>query len=87
MQRLWPGPEVELLLEPTASTTAENAARTLPLLVERQIEHAVVICSPLHFYRARWFFRQLYAGHGIHTGAGVLRAAGRRGLRQRGVGE
>ena len=32
MQNLWRGPELELVLEPTASTTAENAARTLPLL-------------------------------------------------------
>ena len=67
MQKLWPGSEVELVLEPTASTTAENAARTLPLLVERQIEHAIVVCSPLHVYRARWFFRRLYAARGIRT--------------------
>jgi len=67
MQRLWRGPEVELVLEPTAATTAENAARTLPLLVERQIEHATVICSPLHVYRARWFFRRLYAARGVRT--------------------
>jgi uncharacterized SAM-binding protein YcdF (DUF218 family) len=67
MQELWRGPEVELLLEPTASTTAENAARTLPLLLEREIEHAVVICTPPHVYRARWFFRRLYAAHGIRT--------------------
>ena len=67
MQKLWHGPQVELVLEPTASTTAENAARTLPLLAERQIDHATVICSPLHVYRARWFFRRLYATHGIRT--------------------
>jgi uncharacterized SAM-binding protein YcdF (DUF218 family) len=67
MQNLWHGPDVELVLEPTASTTAENAARTLPLLVERQIEHAIVICSPLHVYRTRWFFRRLYAARGIRT--------------------
>jgi uncharacterized SAM-binding protein YcdF (DUF218 family) len=67
MLELWDGPEVELVLEPTASTTAENAARTLPLLLERQIEHAVVICTPPHVYRARWFFRRLYAEHGIRT--------------------
>ena len=67
MQNLWRGPEVELVLEPTASTTAENAARTLPLLLDHQIEHAVVICAPPHVYRARWFFRRLYAAHGIRT--------------------
>ena len=67
MQKLWGGPKVELVLEPTASTTAENAARTLPLLLERQIEQAVVICTPPHVYRARWFFRRLYTAHGIGT--------------------
>jgi uncharacterized SAM-binding protein YcdF (DUF218 family) len=74
MQNLWPGPDVELVLEPTASTTAENAARTLPLLVERQIEHAIVVCSPLHVYRTRWFFRRLYAASGIRTTFAAPRA-------------
>jgi uncharacterized SAM-binding protein YcdF (DUF218 family) len=67
MRGLWCGPDVELLLEPTASTTVENAARTLPLLRARHIQHAIVICTPLHLYRARWFFRRLYEPHGICT--------------------
>jgi uncharacterized SAM-binding protein YcdF (DUF218 family) len=67
MLEVWDGPLIELVLEPTASTTAENAARTLPLLLERQIEQAVVICTPPHVYRARWFFRRLYTAHGIRT--------------------
>jgi len=67
MQELWHGPEVELVLEPSASTTAENAARSLPLLLERQIEHAVVICTPPHVFRARWLFRRLYGDHEIRT--------------------
>lgn len=67
MRALWGGPETELVLEPTASTTAENAARTLPPLLERGIEHATVVCTPLHVYRARWFFRRLYTSHGIRT--------------------
>ena len=67
MLELWDGPEVELVLEPTASTTAENAARTLPLLLDRQIEHAVVICTPPHVFRARWLFRRLYGDHEIRT--------------------
>ena len=54
-------------LEPTASTTAENAARTLPLLADRNIRHAVIVCAPLHLYRARWFFRRLYSARGIQT--------------------
>ena len=67
MVALWRGSETELVLEPTASTTAENAARTLPPLLERGIEHATVVCTPLHVYRARWFFRRLYTSHGIRT--------------------
>jgi uncharacterized SAM-binding protein YcdF (DUF218 family) len=55
------------VLEPTASTTAENAARTLPLVTERGIRRAVVACTPLHLYRTRWFFRRLYAARGIET--------------------
>jgi uncharacterized SAM-binding protein YcdF (DUF218 family) len=67
MRALWRGPDVELVVEPTASTTAENAVRTLPLLRKRGIEQAVVVCTPLHVYRARWLFRRLYAAHGIGT--------------------
>lgn len=67
MRALWRGPEVELVLEPTASTTAENAARTLPLLLERGIDHATVVSAPLHLYRVRWFFRPLFSKHGIRT--------------------
>ena len=60
-------PEAELLVEPTAATTAQNAARTLPLLLERGVERAVIVCAPLHRYRAGWFFRRLYEAHGIET--------------------
>lgn len=67
MRALWRGPDVELVLEPTASTTAENAARTLPLVSGRGIHRAVVVCTPLHLYRARWFFRRLYSARGIKT--------------------
>jgi uncharacterized SAM-binding protein YcdF (DUF218 family) len=67
MLDLWQGPDVELVLEPTASTTAENAGRTLPLILERNVTHAVVVCAPLHVYRARWFFRRLYGARGIET--------------------
>jgi len=67
MRTLWAGPEVELAVEPTASTTAENAARTLPFLRERGLLEAVVACTPLHLYRARWFFWRLYAARGVRT--------------------
>ncbi|TML97308.1 MAG: YdcF family protein [Actinobacteria bacterium] len=67
MRALWRHPDGELILEETASTTAENAARTLPLVRDRDIERVVVVCTPLHRYRARWFFRHLYGAHGIDT--------------------
>jgi uncharacterized SAM-binding protein YcdF (DUF218 family) len=67
MRSQWRGPDVELLVEPTASATAENAARTLPLLVERGIRRAIVVCAPLHLYRARFFFTRLYGAYGVAT--------------------
>jgi len=66
MRALWPGvPGVEVVVEETASTTAENAARTLPLLRERGVKKAIVICAPLHVPRARWIFRSVYRRHGV----------------------
>jgi len=65
MRALWRGPDAELVVEETASTTAENAARTLPLLLERGVTHAVVVCTPLHLLRARWIFRTVFGRHGV----------------------
>jgi uncharacterized SAM-binding protein YcdF (DUF218 family) len=65
MRAAWRGPAVELLLEETASTTAENAARTLPLLIERGVTEAIVVCTPLHLPRARWIFRRVYGARGV----------------------
>jgi uncharacterized SAM-binding protein YcdF (DUF218 family) len=67
MWMLWPGDPSNVVLEETASTTAENAARTLPIVRDRGIGQVTVVCTPLHLYRARWFFRRLYGPHGIET--------------------
>ena len=67
MLDLWPFNDGVVALEETASTTAENAARTLPLVRERGVDRVTVVCTPLHLYRARWFFRRLYEPHGIET--------------------
>jgi uncharacterized SAM-binding protein YcdF (DUF218 family) len=64
---LWNGPDVELVVEPTARNTAENAARTLPLLRERRIERAVVVCAPTHLARTRLLFGRLYRGSGVQV--------------------
>jgi uncharacterized SAM-binding protein YcdF (DUF218 family) len=75
MRGAWQGPDVELVVEPTATLTAENAARTLPLLVERGVERAVVVCTPLHLYRTRFFFSRLYGSAGIQARFRVARVA------------
>jgi uncharacterized SAM-binding protein YcdF (DUF218 family) len=73
MRSAWDGPDVELVVEPTASVTAENAARTVPLLLERGIARAVVVCAPLHVYRTRFLFSRLYAPRGIESAFHVAR--------------
>jgi uncharacterized SAM-binding protein YcdF (DUF218 family) len=65
MQDIWQGPDVELVLEEHATTTAENAALTVPLLLERDIGSAIVVCAPVHLIRARWIFRRIYGAHGV----------------------
>jgi uncharacterized SAM-binding protein YcdF (DUF218 family) len=66
MRELWRGsPEVEVVLEEAAATTAQNAVRTLPLLLERSVTEAVVVCAPMHLPRTRWIFRRIYGRNGI----------------------
>jgi uncharacterized SAM-binding protein YcdF (DUF218 family) len=65
MRDIWHGPDVEIVVEESATTTAENAARTLPLLLERDIHEAIVVCAPAHFIRARWIFRRIYGAHDV----------------------
>jgi uncharacterized SAM-binding protein YcdF (DUF218 family) len=74
MRTAWRGPGVELVVEPTASVTAENASRTVPLLVERAIQHAIVVCAKFHVHRARYFFSRLYGAADIETEFRVVRA-------------
>ena len=62
----WPGRrDVELVAERTARTTAENPARSLPLLLGRGVQEATVVCAPLHRLRVRYFFGGLYPRFGI----------------------
>lgn len=65
MRDIWRGADVELVLEESATTTADNAAHTLPLLLERGIRDATVVCAPAHLVRARWIFRRIYGAHGV----------------------
>jgi uncharacterized SAM-binding protein YcdF (DUF218 family) len=75
MRDAWNGPAAELVVEPTARNTAENAARTLPLLRERRVVRAVVVCTPSHLVRARVLFRRLYRGYGIELAFRAARVA------------
>jgi uncharacterized SAM-binding protein YcdF (DUF218 family) len=65
MRDAWRGPDAELVVEPTARHTAENAARTLPLLLQRGVGRAVVVCAPSHLPRTRVLFGRLYRSSGI----------------------
>jgi hypothetical protein len=58
-----------------AEHTAENAARTLPLLLERGVRRAVVVCAPPHLVRTSLLFRRLYRGSGVEVGFRVARLA------------
>jgi len=64
----WPGRrDVELVVERTARTTAENAARSLPLLLQRGVREVTVVCAPLHVVRVRYFFGGLYRRFGVQA--------------------
>ena len=67
MRRLWRGPDVELVVDETATTTVENAAHTLPDLAKRGVREAIVVCTPAHALRAGWIFRRIYGAHGIRV--------------------
>jgi hypothetical protein len=66
MLEAWPGRrDVELVAEPTAAITAENASRSLPLLLERDVREATVVCTPLHAPRVSYLFPGLYERFGV----------------------
>jgi hypothetical protein len=76
MLEAWPGRgDVELLIEPTATITAENASRSLPLLLERDVRRATVVCAPVHLARVRYLFRAVYGRFGIRCDIRVAWAA------------
>jgi uncharacterized SAM-binding protein YcdF (DUF218 family) len=75
MRDAWHGPAVELVVEPTATSTAENAARTLPLLLERGVRAAVIVCAPPHLLRTRLLFGRLYRDAGLEVAFRAARLA------------
>ena len=78
MLAAWPGrTDVELVVEKTARTTAENMARTLPLLLARDVSSVTVVCASTHLLRIRYFFGGVYPRYGIACAYRSPRAAGR----------
>jgi uncharacterized SAM-binding protein YcdF (DUF218 family) len=73
MKDAWQGRDVELVVEPTAKHTGENASRTLPLLRERGIERAAVVCTAAHSLRVRLLFDRIYRARGIDVGYRLVR--------------
>ena len=67
MRSLWRGPDIELVVDETARTTVENAAHTVPALVEHAVREVFVVCAPAHALRAGWIFRRIYGPHGIRV--------------------
>ena len=65
MRDSWRGPAAELVVERTARSTAQNAARTLPLLLDRGVRRATVVCAPTHLVRTRLLFGRLYRRFGV----------------------
>ena len=53
------------MIESSARITAENMARSLPLLIDRGIDEATLVCGALHLPRVRYFFGTVYPRYGI----------------------
>jgi DUF218 domain-containing protein len=66
MLNAWDGPDdVEVVLEPSATITAENMCRSLPHLLTRHVREATIVCGLLHLPRVRYHFGGVYPRHGI----------------------
>jgi DUF218 domain-containing protein len=66
MLAAWDGPgDVDLVVETSATITAENMSRSLPHFVERGVREVTVVCGTLHLARVRYHFGGVYPRHGI----------------------
>lgn len=66
MLAAWPGRrDLELLAEDTAINTSQNMARVLPLLLDRGVEEATIVCAPAHRLRCHYFFGGVYPRFGV----------------------
>jgi uncharacterized SAM-binding protein YcdF (DUF218 family) len=62
MRRAWPGPDSEVLSDPDARHTAQNAANAAEHARELGAREVVVVTSSWHRARARVLFRRLLPG-------------------------
>jgi len=66
MRSLWTTPGPELILEPRARNTAENASYSLALLLEHGgVDAATIVCSIRHRIRVPYLFGALFRQNGI----------------------
>lgn len=66
MLAAWDGPgDVDLVVEPSATITAENMSRSLPHFLERGVREVTIVCGTLHLARVRYHFGGVYPRHGI----------------------
>ena len=65
MRAAWDGPDVDLVVEASATITAENMSRSLPHILERGVREVTVVCGMLHLPRVRYYFGGVYPRHGI----------------------
>ena len=66
MLAAWDGPGVvDLVVEPSATITAENMSRALPHFLERGVREVTIVCGTLHLARVRYHFGGVYPRHGI----------------------
>jgi hypothetical protein len=62
----WDGPEdVELVVESSATITAQNMSRSLPHMLDRGVGEVTIVCGALHLPRVRYHFGGVYPRHGI----------------------
>ena len=74
MAAAWRGPaDVAVIAEPSASITAENMSRSLPLLIEHGISEVTLICGAMHLPRVRYFFGTVYPRYGIRCRYQMIR--------------
>ena len=74
MLAAWDGPDdIDLVVETSASTTAENMSRSLPHLLVRGVDEVTIVCGAIHVARVRYQFGGVYPRHGIRCSYSLTR--------------